>query len=562
MAHSSTTYKPPPITTTLSYELLKKIRLLNTKLAASIVHITLTAEVEEKLEDTAFIQQELTLDETKKIFEFLCAQEKNKELEAEEILAIEEYKIVLLEACRTAISKSAAVSFDLRPEIYTPISTLKQNLPAIKFKLIQQKNIHVTLEQLNKEFTLIIEEENKPKESKKRKEINEALKIYKQAILDTPLYKYSGITESHNRSETKKSAWKKTLKRIGYSIQLALQLISGAVYNIVEMTGAQSLLLLIPGIPNPVAWIIAISLITISLIIEISFSLKLFKETYGFSYLWRDTKTYLQAAEKVLPLTQNINDQLRYDASLEEMDVKTYTQFTEIADLANSDVTNKTANADSPFSLFKEEPLRAVIRASMLFVNAVMAVSGAYFVGTLLLNTFAPAFFVALGLGPVGITVCTIGFLVVLSGIFIAQGIYQYREPIFHAINRGAKRFEQIQTFGKSIVDNISAHKDSFAWNIFKKEEPNTQRAENDALRAENDALRAENNTLLGKSVVVSEGSLTASNSEITKAEKLPTFSSGILRHTLHGSSSNSSSRSASTESLTDVDNPKLSPRT
>lgn len=571
MANSSTTSKPPPsgkIAITLSYELLKKIRPLNTKLAEhiralkkedelqdeSLVHVVLTADDEKKLEDASLVQQELPLDETRKIFSFLCAQVKNKTLKAKEILAIEEYKIALLEGCRTSISNNSIASFRLRKRVHTPVVTLKTVPSLKKLELVltteeRQKNPkqsrNVTLEQLNNDFDLVVQEENKRKENnEKHLEIDTALKTYKNKILHEPLYQNSGKTENYTRVEAKKSAWKKIVKRVRYTLPLVSQLISTAAYNGVELLGANSLLLLIPNITTPLVWTISIAFIVLSWGIDISFSLKAFKETYGFSYLWRKTKTFLEASEKIVALTHSINDLLLDNHGVSPINSTDYKQYTDIARLANKDVERKVANADSPFVSYNEQWWRQTIRIGMTAINALTAITGAYFLATLLVSMVVPLLPVA---AAVFVAAWPVAVALVVTVPFAALSIYLfyhlYKSSAFNMVNPLAERFNNISKSGNALADKIEQRKSNFDYTLTVK----TAVEQGTVLKP----LFAEKT----KTVAASSNSVD-SDSDSTSSRKVSL--SGKSSPTLYSSNS----RSASTDSLTDEEViPKVSPR-
>lgn len=420
------------------------------------------AALSRQLHDDLKILDGITPIETAKaLFERLCVHAKNKQLKEEELITLEEYKLAILNACRASLSHVATGQFKPTHETVTKIhAELIPQIPnlALAKRLhlptehTLEKSISVSIDELTNELHLLLAFEEEKGDALTPQQI-QAIKAYKKTILNCKLFKISGNTSQHEIEEEKQSTWRRHLQRLKFAVPQFLQTTSYIAINYLELMGAQSILLLIPHITNPVSLVISITLIAISSAIDVIFNLKLFKETYGFSFFGKNAKTFLQTAETELSTTKNLNELLSKSSYTTQLNSNTYRHYVGLLTLANQDVKNKVAYKDSPFANTKSHPILTAARVALLAIYGVMALIGSYYIGTSLVGLMMLT-------GTTGIlaaTICLVGALTVIALISIYR---QYNGAIFELMNPNVPRFKALKNSSTALeskgVDNLA----------------------------------------------------------------------------------------------------------
>ena len=327
--------------------------------------------VKQKTPSLLILQGDMLLSDATKIFQALNditkrEVEKKLILSTNEKLALDEYKLAIIEACRAALSQSSPIPFRSRKPLRTQLLELITRNANIKLKLVNNSLCDITLEQLDEECKAIRSCQNEKTLTTIEKEL---LESYFHSILDVPRYINSGRSRTLQEIERNRSAWKNFFRRCFFILPQLLQLLTnGCLYLVELLSPAQSLLTLIPGIPNPIVLGIACVLIVAAAIMEFAFGLQMFKDTYGISFFNQISIANLDVCEKQLEATKDTNNMLANLATCKQLNSDSYNQYTMITKELNKNINYKVGKTGSDYASYKENTGLKIARWGIFFL--------------------------------------------------------------------------------------------------------------------------------------------------------------------------------------------------
>jgi hypothetical protein len=406
--------------------------------------------LQEKLSTLRLMQGNFTMRDVLATLSLLQDQWANAKLSAEERLTIEEYKLIIIESCRTALSKAIPAPFKIPKKLRVKLQEKEFRTYFPDLSLLADTSLIISIEHLHTEFLMVREYLKNKKLSSEQKDL---LQKYRDFILHSPLYKQGGLTKTYEETKQRESAGKNFWKRISFFLPQVLQIISNGCLYVVELLGKSSLLMLIPNIPNPVAIISSIGLIAVASILDFAFGMKLFKDTYGIAFFGQISKSNLTLCEKQLAATKGINQMLTDAVACHHLSAGTYKEYCDLAAILNKSNKSKTFNPNSEFSTHKENRWIKAIRWGLLGLCALLTVNSSYFAGASLL---------ALATGSALITSGGWIFIVALIASSLALLYLQQKTSTFSLLNPTFERFEALKLKGLKLVAGWESIKAKF----------------------------------------------------------------------------------------------------